>query len=203
MAAIVLASCNYVQWEAPSYHFNVWNYSMNQYFVVATADDGSFYTMAVGPYAVVVGSAGSPFKKASVYDENCTTDLADVVIPSGATEIVISASGAISVSTKEFVRPGPSDPQIIDALPVPSGCLRYWETGTQPATLIGALGTKRRRMVAVREGPGDLRDRMDWISVARRGRPSVRGHEKVPAGGHGSPHPRTDLGHRESPGERR
>jgi len=130
VAAIVLASCNYVQWEAPSYHFNVWNYSMNQYFVVASADDGSFYTMAVGPYAVVVGSAGSPFKKASVYDENCTTDVADVVIPSGATEIVITASGSISVSTKEFVRPGASGPQIIDALPVPSGCLRYWETGT-------------------------------------------------------------------------
>jgi len=123
-AAIVLASCN-VQWEAPSYGYDVWNYTLNQYFVVVTAEDGSLYTTAVGPYAVVGSSGGSPFKHASVYDENCTTDLADIAIPPGATEIVISESGAISVSTNRVVRPGPSDPQIQRPMPVPSSCMHF------------------------------------------------------------------------------
>ena len=51
-AAIVLASCN-VQWEAPSYGYDVWNYSTNHYLVRLTFQDGTARVAAVPPDGIV------------------------------------------------------------------------------------------------------------------------------------------------------
>jgi hypothetical protein len=131
VAAMVIASCN-VQWEAPSYGYTVWNYSSNQYLVVATDEDDNANLLVVGPYALIGSSSGRPFKRASVYGENCTTDLADSVFSPGDNEIgiVISSSGTIFVTTKGLDLPVPSRPPFQGTMPtLPPGCLHFEERG--------------------------------------------------------------------------
>jgi hypothetical protein len=126
--ALFVCGCNQVINEAPSYSLRTWNDSSTDYFVMVTAKAGNHPYFIAQAHSIVYFSTGSAPRQAEVYDATCTTRFALLSYPDGVLDLVIDASGGISIPTKPLGDPTKADPSISYDRPMPSACDIFMQT---------------------------------------------------------------------------
>ena len=127
-AALFVCGCNLGR-EAPTHTFAIWNYSSTDYFVAVTASAGNHPYFVAPAHSIVYATLASSLpREAEVYDATCTTRVASVTFPDGVLDLVIDATGAISVPDKPKGDPTSADPSISRRAPTTSACDQFMQT---------------------------------------------------------------------------
>ena len=119
--SLTVAGCG----ELEYYGYGVWNYSSSHYYVRLTSDNSVVADTNVPPMAAVYGGTYRQPGQVAVYDQTCSTQLATFAFPSGTSlfDLVMSATGVISVPDAPLGRPEAEDPSLGESEPATSGCM--------------------------------------------------------------------------------
>jgi hypothetical protein len=93
--ALLVAGCGGIQ-EAPSYGYNVVNYSPNSYIVQATDSNRVVSAITVAPASRIEQFLQSPLTQAVVYEQDCSHKAATIEPVAASYWILIDSSGNVS-----------------------------------------------------------------------------------------------------------